>query len=49
MIINVSFSFSKLNAYRYFAILRSWRSATVFIEHGNKGMGLNTQIQVQEA
>ena len=51
MILNVSFLFSKnlINAYRYFAILRLRRSATVFIEHGNKGVGLNTQIHVQEA
>ena len=45
MIINVSFSLDT----SIFAILRLRRSATVFIEHGNKGMGLNAQIHVQEA
>ena len=49
LLLTFRFRFQKINTYRYFAILRLRRSGTVFIEHGNKGMGLNTQIHVQEA
>lgn len=38
-----------INFHRYFAVLRLKRSSAVFVEHGNKGLGHNTQLHVQQA